>query len=199
MDEQTLGIIGILLFIIVIFVLPIIFIVRHKAKIKRVWSELAEENGLNLELGRWPYLKGELDNRYFEMGSSIGRTLSGRASSKRVNEFYISADVKGNVPEGLIAGKRGMLQTAGPVQTDNEEFNKKIWVDCPNHEATKKYLTIERQNALLTLSKYEGVLKGKEDGKSAFVFNSRTGYKVKKEWLEEIKQAFLDAAAKFDL
>jgi len=191
--------IGILVFIFVIIGLPIIYFVRVRAKTKRIWSALAEENGLEAKLGRWPHIKGEIDGRFFEMGSAIGRTLSGRATLNQLPQFFVNANVKGNIPEGLVAGKRGLLQQAGPVQTDNIEFNKKIWVDCPNKEAAQTYLTKERQEVLLSISKYDGTLRGMEDGNPAIVFLSRDGYKLRKEWLDERRNAILDAAKTLDV
>jgi hypothetical protein len=197
--DPSMESIGILVFIFVIIGLPIIYLVSKRAKIKRIWSELAEENSLEAKLGRWPNIQGEVDGRFFEMGSAIGRTLSGRATLNQLPQFYVNANVKGNVPEGLVAGKRGMLQQAGPVQTDNIEFNKKIWVDCPNKEAAQTYLTKERQEVLLSISKYDGTLRGMEDGNPAIVFLSRDGYKLKKEWMDERKNAILDAAKILDV
>jgi hypothetical protein len=197
MDDRTLGILAGAAFVLVVFGLPILYLVRHKAKINRVWAELAQNNGLQLKTGRWPSVHGQQDGRNFEMGSAIGRTLSGRASSQRLNQFYVSVGVAGSVPAGIVAGRRGRLQGAGPVKTQNAEFDKKVWVDCPDKQAATAYLTPERQAALQRLASYDGVLRADEGGR-AQISLLRDGYKVRSNWLEERRAAFVEIAEGLD-
>ena len=199
MSEQELATIGLVLGFFVIFGLPIIYLVRHKAKIKRVWKEFAETNNLNLLEGRYPGVSGSKEGRYMEIGSGVGRKpISGRADSRQVVEFYAWAALNGDVPMGFIAGKRGALQGKGPIQTDSEQFNKKVWADSTDQAAGKAYLTPERQEMLLELIKYNGIVYGQHGDVPAHVMMDRAGYKVKLEWLEERKEVLLRAADKFD-
>jgi hypothetical protein len=197
MDERTLATIAVVLFLLVVFGLPIFYLIRHKAKIKRVWTELAENNDLELQMGRWPSVHGEQNGRHFEMGSAVGRTASGSAALDRVNQFYVIADVAG-VPADLAAGRRGRLQGAGPVQTENADFNKRIWVDCPDKQAAGAYLTPPRQAALMRLATYDGVLRAGEGGEPARISLLRDGYKVRLDWLEERRAAFVEIAEALD-
>ena len=199
MDAEGLRTILIGLTLLLAVGLPIVWIVRQKARTRRVWTEFAEKTGLRLELGRWPKVEGELEGRSFLMGSAVGRTASGGASLNQVNQFYIGADIRGPVPESLIAGKRGRLQGAGPVQTNNPTFDKKIWVDCPDRAAALAYLTTQRQEALLRLAKYDGILKGRDGARSAVIEHVQDGYKVKLDWLDERRREFLAVAGILDV
>ena len=200
MSEQDMMAVLMGLGLLLLFGLPIVYLVRHKMKINRVWKELAEKHNLNHHDGRYPSATGSAEGRYMEIGSGVGRKpISGRADLKQVVEFYAWAAINGlEVPFGFIAGKRGMLQGKGPIQTDNELFNKKVWADSSNPEEGKAYLTLERQEALLEFIKYDGVVYGQHGEEPAHVVMSRAGYKVRLDWLEERKDVLLRTAKAFD-
>jgi hypothetical protein len=115
-----------------------------------------------------------------------------------VVEFYAWAVINGAVPEGFAAGKRGLLQGKGTIQTESSEFNKKVWADCKDPEAGKNYITPERQEALLQLVKFNGAVYGKQEDFPAHVLMSRSGYKVRFVWLEERLEVLLKTARAFD-
>ncbi|MEO1052270.1 MAG: hypothetical protein AAFX87_16680 [Bacteroidota bacterium] len=199
MSEKELMAVLIGLGLLAVFALPIIYLVRHKMKIKRVWAAFASQNSLTHEEGRYPVVFGGIDGRVFEMGSAIGRNpASGRASNQQLVEFYGWAEIFGNVPNGFIAGKKGALQGKGPIQTDSDQFNRKVWADSVDKEAGKVYLTPERQEALLALVKYDGLVYGPQGDAPPIVTLSRSGYKVRLEWLEERKDVILKTAKAFD-
>jgi len=199
MPEKDLMTILIGIGLFVVFGGPIIYLVRHKIKIKRVWSDFAKGNKLKLEEGRYPVVLGHINGRYFEMGSAIGRKpFSGEASHQQLVEFYGWTEIKGVIPEGFAAGKRGLMQGPGPVQTESSAFNKKIWVDSVDHSAAKAYLTPERQGLLLELIKYNGEVYGPQGNVTAHVVMNKSGYKVKLSWLEERKNILLKTAQAFD-
>lgn len=199
MSEKDLMTILIGVGLFIVFGGPIIYLVRHKMKISRVWKALAENSNLTLEEGRFPVVSGKIDGRYFEMGSAIGRKpFSGEASHQQLVEFYGWTEIMGAVPEGFAAGKRGLMQGPGPVQTDSSAFNKKIWVDSVDKSAAKAYLTPERQGLLLELIKYNGEVYGPQGDVKAHVVMNKSGYKVKLSWLEERKNVLLKTAQAFD-
>jgi len=199
MSEKELATIGMVLGVFIIFGLPILYLIRHKLKIKRVWKQFAEQNNLKHHEGRYPAVSGNIDNRYLEVGSGIGRKpLSGRADYKQLVEFYGWAALNGDVPDGFIAGKKGVLQSKGPIQTESDPFNRKIWADSTDQQAGRAYLTQERQEMLLELIKYDGIVYGPQGDIPAHVILSRSGYKVKLDWLEERKNMLVKAANVLD-
>lgn len=198
MSERDLMTLLIGLGVFIVLGLPIIYLVRHLMKKKRVWREFAEKNSLNLEEGRFPVASGNIQGRKIHFSHELGRTLSGEPTGQAVAEFYAWAEIKGDVPEGLVAAKKGWAESSGNVQTESDMFNKKIRADCPNEDSGKVYLTQERQEMLLELIKYDGYVHGPQDSTGAFVVINRSGYKVRLDWFEERLEILLKAATIFD-
>jgi hypothetical protein len=181
------------------FVLVTAALVRHKMNIRRVWTQLAEKHGLELRLGPYPGVHGTLGGRTFEMGSDIGKKLlTRRADIKAVVEFYVRIGMLTPHPPGLIAGKRGFMDGAGPVQTGEAEFDKRCWVDCPDKEAAARWLTPVRRAAVRVIADAGGVFIGGGEGQPPLVGLTRTGYKVKFEWLEDLRARLTGAAEAID-
>lgn len=196
-DKELLTILMVVGFVL-FFGIPIFILVRHKMKIKRVWKQFADQNNLNIREGRYPSVSGTIDGRELEIGSGIGRKLSGRADPKAMVEFYGWIKLNDGVPPGFIAGRKGWAQGKGPVRTNSDTFNKKVWADCPDLEAAQAYLTPERIEAIMNLVKYEGYVYGADDSMPAHIGITRSGYKARIEWLEERKNVLLEAAKVLD-
>jgi len=181
-----------------LLVVIVALVVAQKRKIRETWTAFAQKHGLELTLGAYPVARGTIEGRSFHMGSEVGRTAGGRAAPRRVVQFQIRVGILGPVPPGLIAGKRGMLQGGGPVQTGDAEFDRLCWVDCPDVEAARAFLTPARRAAVSKVAEAGGVVVGKTPNSEAMAALTRTGYKVSVEWMDELRDRFVSAARALD-
>ncbi len=181
-----------------VFGLAFFLIWRYKRKIWNAWGAFSLAHDLELSKGPYPSVKGEVEGRMVAIGSFMARTPGGRAAPRRVVEFKINVGLKGNVPAGLIAGKRALLQGAGKVQTGDPKFDRKIWVDCPDKNAALAYLTPQRKEALYEVSKLGAVVLGATEEIPAMLARTQVGYKPRLEWLEARLSDFLSTARKLD-
>jgi hypothetical protein len=115
-----------------------------------------------------------------------------------VVQFQIKAAINGNVPQKLVAGKRGALMGSGDVQTGDPEFDKKIFVQCPDQAGAQAFLTPQRREALYRVAKLGGVVMGPTEETYAMVARSQPGYKVDFDWLDGKVQEYTSIAKELD-
>jgi hypothetical protein len=183
---------------VVVFGGAIALVVRQKRRIRETWRAFARTHGLTLIEGPFPSVTGQIEDRTFSMGVLMGRGVGGRPNMQAGVQFTVVTDVRGAVPPGLVAGKRGFLQEAGNVESGDAEFDRKIWVQCPDAAAAGEYLTPARRRALHQVAALDAVLLGPADGGPARLSHVQTGYKVKMAWLEAQRAAFIAAAKALD-
>ena len=199
MNQQTLASIAVAAGFIIFFGGFAWWVVRKKRSIREAFEKFSQAHGLEVQKGSFPTALGEVDGRFFSIGAKVHRTpASGRAQLQQVPDFWVQAGVQGDVPEGLVAGKRGALKGAGPVQTGDAEFDKKVWVDCPNVESAKAFLTPERRKTLFEVAALGAVFVGPSDDNIAVVYRKTRGYTPTFEWLESRYNEFMSVAERLD-
>ena len=84
------------------------------------------------------------------------------------------------------------------LEVGEPDFDKRIWVDCPDVAAAKAYLTPERRKAVMTVAELGAVVVGPGDQNIAQVSRQQRGYKPQREWLEERLKEFSAVAKQLD-
>lgn len=198
MDEQTALALGVAAFV-GFFIILLVVTSRFKKRRLQAFQAFADEHGLEVDEGRFPMLRGELEGHSFIMGvEPLRYAVSGerkRGAAGNIAQLVVRLELNGSLPENLVVVKRGLIEKAmtSDVDTGDREFDSKALVRCANPAAAKAYLTPDRRAALLRLlpkkiSLQEGCL----------VFGPASGKLSTREHLDQTSKPFRDAASILD-
>lgn len=212
MNDQTLTMLGVAALVVGLIAVGV-WAAGMRRRIAEAYASFAAAHGLDHTEGS-RHVAGDIDGgRSFALFQDVARGIGGyerRNQARQVPALLVRVELATPAPDKLTIDKKGMLSGSSPIQTGDAEFDKKVYVTCPDGEAASRWLgTPERRAAVLkaVTTLKAGILGPVPDGtthdgqpadRPMLYRRWESGYKAKQEWFEARFQEFTDLARQID-